>query len=327
MSASGGVEDGLVSVVIPTFDRPAYLQIALASAVAQSYRNLEIIVCDNASSTDPHAIVAAFDDPRVRVHRHARNIGQTANIVAGVAMTRGEYVAILGDDDVWSVDFIAALIAPMQADPDVIVSFCDHDIIDAQGRVDADMTERVTRRFGRHLLRQGIYRSFDEIALVYRSICVVSGSLIRRNAIDWSRIPEDLPISIDIYIAYLLATAGGSCAYIPDRLMQYRYHSLARANAFTNVQRSWRADLRCSLELWMTFLRDERVKCQSYVKMICVRKAVLIVLDRLQRRDWRGVGAEIAQFIRAGLLDPRAIFYHLLYFQRFQRQGMRRWLP
>jgi glycosyltransferase involved in cell wall biosynthesis len=327
MSASGGVEDGLVSVVIPTFDRPAYLQIALASAVAQSYRDLEIIVCDNASSTDPHAIVAAFDDPRVRVHRHARNIGQTANIVTGVAMTRGEYVAILGDDDVWSVDFIAALIAPMQADPDVIVSFCDHDIIDAQGRVDADMTERVTRRFGRHLLRQGIYRSFDEIALVYRSICVVSGSLIRRNAIDWSRIPEDLPISIDIYIAYLLATAGGSCAYIPDRLMQYRYHSLARANAFTNVQRSWRADLRCSLELWMTFLRDERVKCQSYVKMICVRKAVLIVLDRLQRRDWRGVGAEIAQFIRAGLLDPRAIFYHLLYFQRFQRQGMRRWLP
>src|SRR5581483_777113 len=100
-----------------------------------------------------------------------------------------------------------------------------------------------------------------------------------------------------IYIAYLLATAGGSCAYIPDRLMQSRYHSLVRANAFINVQRSWRADLRCSLELWMTFLRDERVKCQSYVKMMCVRKAVLIVLDRLQRRDWRGVGAEIAQFI------------------------------
>lgn len=327
MSASGGTNDERVSVVIPTFDRPAYLQIALESALAQTYRNLEIIVCDNGSRTDPAPLVAACGDPRVRLHRHPRNIGQTANMVAGIAMTKGKYVAILGDDDVWRPDFIATLIAPMQADPTVIVSFCDHDIIDAQGRIDAEVTERVTRRFGRHLLRQGLYRSFDEIALVYRSICVVSGSLIRRDAIDWSRIPKDLPISIDIYIAYLLATADGSCAYIPNRLMQYRYHSLARANAFTNVQRSWRADLRCSLELWMTFFRDERVKCQSYVKMVCVRKAVLIVLDRLQRRDWRGVGAEISQFLRLGLLDPRAIFYHFLYFQRFQRQGMRRWLP
>lgn len=327
MVEADGSDAPLVSVVIPTFDRPAYLQLALASVLAQSYRHLEIIVCDNASPADPSGIVAAFNDPRIRFHRHERNIGQTPNIVSGVAKAQGKYVAILGDDDVWRPDFLDRLLRPMEADPEVIISFCDHDIIDAQGAVDAVVTEQVTRRFGRHLLREGTYRSFDEIALVYRAICVVSASLIRREGIDWSRIPLDLPISVDIFIAYLLATAGGSCAYIPARLAQYRYHSLARPGSFTNVQRPWRADLRCSLELWLTFLRDERVKCRRYVQMICVRKAVLILLDRLQRRDFRGIGAEAAKFLRWGILDPRAVLYHALYFQRFQRLGMRRFLP
>jgi glycosyltransferase involved in cell wall biosynthesis len=316
-----------VSVVIPTFDRPGYLRIALASAVAQSYRNLEIIICDNASPEDPSGIVAEFDDPRIHLHRNACNLGQTPNILKGIAMATGKYVAILGDDDVWQTDFIATLIAPMEADPEIIVSFCDHDIIDAEGGLNGAATELVARRFGRHLLRDGVYRAFDEIALVYRSICVVSGSIIRKDAIDWSRIPQDMPTSVDLYIAYLLATAGGSCAFTSTRLMQFRYHSLVRPNSFTNVQRSWRANLRCTFELWMTFLRDDRLRVRPYVKMICARKAALIFFDQLQRRDLRGMRADMSEFLRWGLLDPRAIYYHLVYFVRFQRLHLGRLIP
>ena len=327
MSVSGSNHDSLVSVVIPTYDRPDYLRLALASAVAQSYPNIEIIVCDNASPRDPSDIVSAFGDPRIRLHRNAQNLGPTPNTLRGVAMANGKYVAILGDDDVWRPDFIATLLAPMEADPEIVVAFCDHDIIDAKGALNAVATEQVTRRFGRHLLRDGVYRSFDDIALVYRSICVVSGSLIRKDAIDWSRIPDGLPISVDLYIDYLLATAGGSCVYISTRLMQYRYHSLQNAYTFTNIHRSWRADLRWTLDLWMTFLRDDRLTSQSYIKMVCARKAMLILVDRLRRREWRGTGADLAQFRRWGLLDPRTLYYHVFYFLRFRRQGLGRLLP
>lgn len=321
------VSDCLVSVVIPTFDRPSYLRTALASAVNQSYRNLEIIVCDNASREDPGNVIAEFGDPRIRLHRNTRNLGITSNVLTGVAMATGKYVAILGDDDVWREDFIARLMAPLEADPEIVVSFCDHDIIDADGKVNAARTEQVSRRFGRHLLHDRVYRPFDEIALVYRAICVVSGSLVRRNAIDWSCIPRDLPVSVDLYIAYLLATAGGSCAFTSARLMQYRYHSLQQPNAFTNVHTSWRADLWCTLDLWMAFLRDNRSKSRSYVRMICTRKAVLILVEGLRRHEWRRLGSDIARFLRLGLLDPRAIYYHIYYFQRFQRERTGRFLP
>ncbi|HZT51221.1 MAG TPA: glycosyltransferase, partial [Stellaceae bacterium] len=271
--------------------------------------------------------VAAFNDPRIRFHRNPSNLGPTRNTLLGVAMATGAYVAILGDDDVWQPDFVATLIAPLQRDPSVIVSFCDHDIIDSEGRVDDAATDRVTRRFGRHLLLDGVYRSFDDIALVYRAICIVSGALIRRGAIDWTRIPDTLPISIDLYIAYLLATAGGACAYTSRRVMQYRYHSLQNAHSFTNFHRSWRADLRWTLDLWMTFLRDERLTCRRYLKMVCARKAAIILLERLRQRDWRGAGGDFSEFRRRGLLDPHAVYDHLFYFFHFRRRHMGRLLP
>ncbi|HEV2547897.1 MAG TPA: glycosyltransferase family 2 protein [Stellaceae bacterium] len=316
-----------MSVVIPTFDRPSYLRIALASAVAQSYRNLEIIICDNGSRQDPTGMIAEFADPRIRLHRNASNIGQTPNFLTGIGMATGRYIALLGDDDVWHPDFVSTLIAPMRQGPEIIVSFCDHDIIDANGDVSVAATDRVTRRFGRHLLHEGVFRSFDDIALVYRAICVVSGSLIRKDSINWALIPRDLPISIDLYIAYLLATADGSCWFTSTHLMQYRYHALQGASSFTNIHRSWRNDLRWMLELWMTFLRDDRLKCRSYLKMICARKAMFILVDRLLRRDLDGIGADLSQFFRFGLLNPSMLYYHLVYFLRFQRLGMGRMVP
>src|SRR5260221_11792223 len=115
--------DSLVSVVIPTFDGPGSLRIALASAVAQSYRNLEIIICDNASPPDPSGILAGFGDPRIRLHRNASNLSPTANTLLGVAMATGKHVAILGDDYVWRTHLTAASSAPTEAQPRIIGDF------------------------------------------------------------------------------------------------------------------------------------------------------------------------------------------------------------
>ena len=313
----------LVSVVIPTFDRPRYLRDAVRAALAQSYPNLEIIVQDNASAHDPAALLAEYGDPRIRIYRNDRTVGQTANFLVGIARARGTYVAILGDDDLWLPDFVATLVAPMEADAGIAVAFCDHLIIDADGRVDPARTEQVTRRFARHRLRPGAHARFDDIALLYRSICIVSGAVIRRDAIDWSRVPEELPLSADLYIAYLLAAAGGRCWYTPERLMQYRYHP----TQITLIDRSRLAEARRGLNFWLTFLRDDRLGHHAYYKLMCAQKAALIVLDRIARRDWRGLPRDLAAFFRLGLLDPRVLFYHLFYFVRFQAMGMRRLVP
>ena len=69
----------LVSVVIPTYNRPDYLKQAIASAVKQSYQNIEIIVCDNRSTENTQEIVESFQDSRIRFWRQPTNLGMFAN--------------------------------------------------------------------------------------------------------------------------------------------------------------------------------------------------------------------------------------------------------
>jgi glycosyltransferase involved in cell wall biosynthesis len=95
------VPSSLVSIVIPTYNREKSVQRAIASAQAQTYPNIEIIVSDNASTDNTEAILTALvaSDPRIRYYRHEKNLGPVPNWRFGIEKARGEYVKILFSDD------------------------------------------------------------------------------------------------------------------------------------------------------------------------------------------------------------------------------------
>jgi len=93
--------DELVSVVIPTFNRPAMLARAIESVLNQTYTNLEIIVVDDASEGDIEAVVRSFSDERIKLIRHEHNQGGSAARNTGIWHSRGRYIAFLDDDDEW----------------------------------------------------------------------------------------------------------------------------------------------------------------------------------------------------------------------------------
>jgi glycosyltransferase involved in cell wall biosynthesis len=100
----------LVTVGIPTFNRPDGLRRTLECIRGQTYRNLEIIVSDNCSDTpETRAVVLAHQqaDPRVRYVRQERNIGLEANFKFLLARATGEFFFWAADDDEWTPDFVA----------------------------------------------------------------------------------------------------------------------------------------------------------------------------------------------------------------------------
>lgn len=120
--------DPLVSVVLPTRDRPRRLADAVASVLAQTYRRLEVLVVDDASSTPADTVLGPLSgrDPRVRVLRHDRPQGAGAARNAALAAARGELVAFLDDDDRWDPPKLERQVAYLHDHPAVGIVTAHH---------------------------------------------------------------------------------------------------------------------------------------------------------------------------------------------------------
>ncbi|HJT79884.1 MAG TPA: glycosyltransferase family 2 protein [Chthoniobacterales bacterium] len=250
--AHRGVTQPLVTVVIPTMNRPAYLKQALSSVLAQSYQNIEVLVRDNGDNRDTVKVLDGFNDGRVHYLRHPQNIGMTANIVGGFRQARGKYVANLHDDDFWSPDFLTKMVSALEAHPEAVLAFSDHYIVDSEGRIRGRQTEENTARFGRADLGAGIHRPFKVMALSDFTIPVVVAAVLRRDAIDWTDFPN-LSSAYDYWLMYLASRDGGACYYIRERLAFYRIHTTSEsAVGRTRLSSAF-------IEIYHRLLQDHRV--------------------------------------------------------------------
>jgi len=89
----------LVSVIIPTYNRPTYLQRAIGSTLNQTYENLEIIIIDDCSTQDISTVVNEFQDNRIKYFKNTTNQGSVFSRNRGLSICTGEYVNFLDDDD------------------------------------------------------------------------------------------------------------------------------------------------------------------------------------------------------------------------------------
>ncbi len=113
------VTEPLVSVGIPTYNRAAKLTRAVESVLTQTYRNLELVISDNASGDTTKAVCRAFceRDPRIRYLRSPINRGPTANFNKLFGELRGEHAMLLSDDDWLDQDYVASCLAELSRRP------------------------------------------------------------------------------------------------------------------------------------------------------------------------------------------------------------------
>lgn len=89
----------LVSVVMPAWNAAGFIHEGIASVLAQTLADFELVVVDDASTDDTAAVVQAIGDPRIVLLRLATNSGAVGARNAGIAIARGRYIALLDADD------------------------------------------------------------------------------------------------------------------------------------------------------------------------------------------------------------------------------------
>jgi glycosyltransferase involved in cell wall biosynthesis len=135
------------TLALLTYNRSAMLARALASARAQDYPNLEIVVLDNASSDGTESLcrAAAAEDGRIRYVRHPANLGAVGNFNAALAFATGRYFMWLADDDWITPNYVSVCVALLEREPSIAL---------AAGRVELP-DEPPAKRFPRPIEARG----------------------------------------------------------------------------------------------------------------------------------------------------------------------------
>jgi len=121
-----------VSVVIPTFNRAALLMEAIGSVLGQSYRDFELIVCDDGSTDDTATRLAELGPP-VRHLRSPHDGKPGAARNRGIEAACGEFVALLDDDDVWDSEKLARQVACLHQGQHLNLVYTDRRVLTSDG--------------------------------------------------------------------------------------------------------------------------------------------------------------------------------------------------
>ncbi|MDL2271724.1 glycosyltransferase family 2 protein [Desulfovibrio sp. OttesenSCG-928-I05] len=203
-TASSGA---LVSIIIPCFNQAHYLKESVASALAQTYGNIEIIVV-NDGSDDPEsvAILEGFSAPKTRVI-HQANKGRAGVRNTGILAANGEYILPLDADDMIEPGYIARALDLMQKDPKIGIVTCG------------------VRFFGSSEKEWQLPDCTMENMLVEN--CIHISSLFRKE--DWRAaggFDEQLRSIYEDYDFWLsILESGKQAVRIPEPMLRYRRHA------------------------------------------------------------------------------------------------------
>lgn len=213
-----------VSVCIPTYNRSSYLIYAVNSILNQTYADWELIICDDASSDNTTEVVSQWQDPRIRYIKHPVNIGRSRNMRSGFDAATGEYFIKFDDDDALTREFLAKTVAVLDSDPSIDFVCTDHWIINAKGEKEESATKENSSKWGKSRLKKGQIPDLLRETFEYQSLQVGS-TLFRRTClleVDYMRPEADGCEDFDLLVR--LALAGDRGYFIPELLMEYRFH-------------------------------------------------------------------------------------------------------
>jgi glycosyltransferase involved in cell wall biosynthesis len=223
-----------VSIGLPVYNGSRYLRECLDSLVRQTFRDIEIVICDNASTDGTEGICRdlAARDPRIRYYRNDSNLGAGRNYNMTFELSRGEFFKWAAHDDLCAPRFIEACVERLDREPDAVLAFPQMVDIDERGqeigvrnishipRAARGASRSPQRRF-RDLIRTDY--TVEEIFGVIRAD-ILRGSVLIKNYTDSDRT--------------LLAQLGlfGCCVEVPEKLFLHRMHEGMSTRTHANWQ-------------------------------------------------------------------------------------------
>ena len=217
MSDAASTRPPKVSVCVPTYHRAALLKVFLPTILSQTLRDIEVLICDNASPDETTAVVQPFlaADSRVRYYRNDTNLGPFGNFNRLLELSRGEYVCIVHDDDSYAPDFLEREAAMLDRHSNVGMVHCAVYEIDAQGARQRTLRAYPTTR---------VLESRTEFIRYLQGHNVCCSSVMARRSTYLASGGFDPKYICADFLMWLKLALLGDVGYIADPLLERRVH-------------------------------------------------------------------------------------------------------
>ena len=307
-NAPAGVQPS-VSIGLPVFNAGQYLEQSLGSILAQTHRNFELIISDNASDDATEAICRRYAalDARIRYHRNPRNQGATFNFRRVVALSSGEYFLWAAHDDMFAPEYVERCVAILEANRNVVLCYSKSVEIDEQGQP----VERKEQMLAADAACP--HQRFRELIRMDHN-CETMFGVMRAGVLKRTSVHGDFPDSDRCMLAEV--ALYGRFHELPDHLFFHRRHAqqmtqqfptrqerMARLNpdrrllmvfphfrqfreyiqAIRRAHLGWRERMWCYLQM-VRWLRDNAPRLLRDLRYFV---AQLLQPSRLRYRQWR----------------------------------------
>ena len=125
--------DGLVSIIMPSWNTGRFIAESIESVLHQTYQNWELLIVDDCSTDDTDVVVESFKDSRIRYLKNEKNSGAALTRNRAIREARGEWIAFLDSDDLWQPEKLEKQVAFMK-EHDYVFTYHDFEKIDEESK-------------------------------------------------------------------------------------------------------------------------------------------------------------------------------------------------
>lgn len=199
--------DGLVSIIMPSWNTGKFIGESIQSVLNQTYKNWELIIVDDCSTDNTDEIVASFNDERIRYFRNDKNSGAALTRNRALREARGEWIAFLDSDDLWMPKKLEKQIAFMK-EKGYTFSFTEYEKIDEESKplnIYVSGPEKVNKR------KMYNYDYIGQLTMMYSAkvFGLIQIKDIKKN--------NDYAIRLQLF-----KKKGASCYLLKENLAKYR---------------------------------------------------------------------------------------------------------
>jgi len=201
----------LVSVIVGTYNGAEYIEAQLQSIIGQTYSELEIIIVDDASQDDTVPTLTSFAKKHnnISIHNYTENVGYIKNFERGIALAKGNFIALSDQDDWWEPTKIEQLKKQLKNN-DLI--YCDSAFVD-------ENLKPLGKSFS---TIKNMISSKNPINFLIDN-CVSGHAMLFKKELFNKAIPFPELIPHDWWLTYI-ASVNNGVSYFDKPLIKYRHH-------------------------------------------------------------------------------------------------------